>query len=154
MKPPVLSVALLSLLCCCQHVPPAPAEAPAAPGDAAVLPADSTRISFPGADRIEVTFAPHADFEAANVRRTAVTDPAAIAAWLQELAELPRKGVLFITFADGTREYRVEFWAKGERLGSLRIKGEFLDAPASEGWDFYAGQDRAFVKLVERLFAG
>ena len=135
----VLLSPLAALACC---------EAPVAKPDPRIYPATAL---------VRVTRAPAADFDAADVRAVEVHEPAAvrrIRAALDAVPAEPPRGVRMIKFAADAAEYRIEFVdGDGAILGRHRIKGSCLDVASHPGWAFYSGEDRAFVALVQRLFA-
>jgi hypothetical protein len=133
-------LALLAPLACC--------EAPVANPDPRIYPATAL---------VRVTRAPTADFNAADVRAVEVHEPAAvrrIRAALDMVPAEPLRGVRMIKFAADAAEYRIDFVdGDGKILGRHRIKGSYLDIASHPGWAFYSGEDRAFVALVQRLYA-
>jgi len=110
---------------------------------------------FKETDRVVVVYAPKADFGAQGVRRVVVKDASVVKQWLTALSKVPlnpEKRAL-VKKAGDAPEYLVEFFNGGRSLGKLRIKGNALDIPGNEGWDFYpSGEDDNFVNLVNDTF--
>lgn len=110
-------------------------------------------LSLAATDRIEVSYAPKGRFPVDKRNRATITDAKLIAAWLAELGKIPAEGPgLKVKMLPNAPEYRIELFAQTKLLGTLRIMGTRLDAPAGDGWDFYTGGDKAFVKMVKQLF--
>jgi len=108
-------------------------------------------LKLAGTDRITVTHAPRADFDAKEVLRAEITDAAAVRGWLVALDRIPAEGPgLRVKMRADVPEKRIEFFGGGKRLGVLRTRAGRLDAPLGKGWDFYKeGTDRALMKLVK-----
>jgi len=105
------------------------------------------------ADRIVVTYAPKADFASREVRKLIITDAEIIKGWLKALGKIPARGPgMLIKMRGDAPEYRIEFFRNKAKLAALRVKGNKLDAPANESWDFYRNEDRTFVSMVKKAF--
>lgn len=110
-----------------------------------------------GIDSIVVTFSPSGDLNADDARRTEVTDPETIAAWVQALdavPETPKDGVVLIKFRAPISQHRVELRSGDEIVRVARMRNGLLDVAAHEGWAFYSGEDAAFVALVNAALPG
>lgn len=111
---------------------------------------DPNNISFPGANKIIIKFAPKADFSAEDVKTVTITDSAILKNWSRVLGAIPKKGPgIMAKMKADAEEYKITFYRDKDTLGSLRMKGGSLDAPDGDGWDFYSGEDKEFTKLVK-----
>lgn len=139
----VITLSLLSLTACT----PPDQKAKGKTNDVQV---DPKNISFPGANKIIISFAPKADFGAEDVKTVTITDAAIIKNWVKVMGAIPKKGPGIKGKMKGDApQYKITFFRDKDTLGMLRMKSGALDAPEDEGWDFYSGEDKAFVQLVK-----
>lgn len=111
---------------------------------------DPKNISFPGTNKIVISYAPKADFTADDVKTVTITDSAIIKNWTRVLGAIPKKGPgIKAKIKADAEEHKITFYRDKDTLGTLRMKGGSLDAPDGDGWDFYADEDKAFSKLVK-----
>jgi hypothetical protein len=110
-----------------------------------------------GVDRIVVTFSPSGRMEAPDVQTFEVVDAATVDAWvtaLEDVPELPARGVRYIKFAAPISQHRVELRAGDVVVRVARMRSGHLDVAAHEGWAFYSGEDREFTALVRSAVPG
>ncbi|MDF1664131.1 MAG: hypothetical protein P1V97_20350 [Planctomycetota bacterium] len=142
----LIALTLTSLLCLPGCTPPDQMGK----GKSDAVKVDPKNISFPGTNKIIIKFAPKADFSAEDVKSVTITDSAIIKNWAHVLGAIPKKGPgIKAKIKADSEEYKITFFRDKDTLGTLRMKGGRLDAPDGEGWDFYAGEDKAFSKLVK-----
>ena len=110
-------------------------------------------ISFSGTNKINIVYFAKMS-EKTNQKTTEITDSATIKLWLTTLSKIPKKGPgMMVKMSGDAPKYIITFYKNTQPIGTLRILGSCLDAPADEGYDFYSGGvDTAFVSLVEKLF--
>ncbi|WP_372370941.1 hypothetical protein [Candidatus Uabimicrobium sp. HlEnr_7] len=111
----------------------------------------SSTISFPGTDKIVVTYAPKFNFSAPDVKKVQITEKAVVDSWLKALEKIPTKGSgIRAKMAGDSPAYKIAFYKATTKLGILRAIGERLDAPFEDGFDFYERDiDRDFITLLK-----
>ncbi|BBM82434.1 hypothetical protein [Candidatus Uabimicrobium amorphum] len=109
-------------------------------------------ISFPNTDKISITYYAKMSDET-NPKTKDITDAATVQLWLNTLAKIPQEGSGKRIKMGDVAKYIIDFYQGKNLIGTLRVLGSHLDAPAEESYDFYSpGIDDPFVDLVAKLF--